>query len=100
MIAGVRKIHARTGISTGIACLILTLLSWSTVPLFLRHLSNHVDFWTNNGWRYGASAIFWMPVVGWAIWRKRLLREFGLLRSFPQLQILAGNVLSLLHFTK
>ncbi|GDY05762.1 hypothetical protein LBMAG51_05490 [Phycisphaerae bacterium] len=91
MIAGVRKIHARTGISTGIACLILTLLSWSTVPLFLRHLSNHVDFWTNNGWRYGASAIFWMPVVGWAIWRKRLPAGIWLAALIPTIANIGGQ---------
>ncbi len=62
----------RLGLSTGIICLSLTLLGWSTVPLFLRHLSEHVDFWTNNGWRYGASALFWLPVVIWA-WRKARL---------------------------
>ncbi len=60
------------GMSTGAACLFLTLLSWSTVPLFLRHLSDHVDFWTNNGWRYGASALFWLPAIAWALWRRRL----------------------------
>ena len=91
MIAGVRRIHARIGISTGIACLLLTLLSWSTVPLFLRHLSDHVDFWTNNGWRYGASAIFWMPVIGWAIWRKRLPAGIWLAALIPTIANIAGQ---------
>ena len=91
MIAGVRRIHARVGISTGIACLLLTLLSWSTVPLFLRHLSDHVDFWTNNGWRYGASAIFWMPVIGWAIWRKRLPAGIWLAALIPTIANIAGQ---------
>lgn len=62
----------KLGVSTGVLCLILTLLGWSTVPLFLRHLSQHVDFWTNNGWRYGASAIFWLPAIAWA-WKRRRL---------------------------
>ena len=91
MIAGVRRIHERIGISTGIACLLLTLLSWSTVPLFLRHLSDHVDFWTNNGWRYGASAIFWMPVIGWAIWRKRLPAGIWLAALIPTIANIGGQ---------
>ena len=91
MIAGVRRIHARVGISTGIACLLLTLLSWSTVPLFLHHLSIHVDFWTNNGWRYGASAIFWMPVIGWAIWRKRLPAGIWLAALIPTIANIGGQ---------
>lgn len=66
------SIRSRTGLSTGVICLILTLASWSTVPLFLRHLSDHVDFWTNNGWRYGASAIFWLPAIAWAAWHRKL----------------------------
>jgi len=66
------SIRSRTDRSTGVICLILTLVSWSTVPLFLRHLSEHVDFWTNNGWRYGASAIFWLPAIAWAAWHRRL----------------------------
>lgn len=64
--------HRRMGISAGAACLVLTLLSWSTVPLFLRHLATTVDFWTNNGWRYGASALFWLPALVWALRHKRL----------------------------
>ena len=91
VIAGVRRIPARIGISTGIACLLLTLLSWSTVPLFLRHLSDHVDFWTNNGWRYGASAIFWMPVIGWAIWRKRLPAGIWLAALIPTIANITGQ---------
>ncbi len=62
----------RLGLSTGVLCLLLTLLGWSTVPLFLRHLSAEVDYWTNNGWRYGASAIFWIPALVWAYRKKRL----------------------------
>ncbi len=42
------------------------LLGWSVVPLLLRDLSGRgVDFWSNNGWRYGASAVLWLPYVVW-----------------------------------
>ena len=41
----------------------MTLIGWSSVPLFLRYFAQHIDVWTSNGWRYGASACFWGPVL-------------------------------------
>lgn len=43
--------------------LLLTLLGWSSIPLFLRFFTESIDAWTANGWRYGASAILWAPVL-------------------------------------
>ena len=60
--------------SQGVLILLTTLACWSSVPLFLKHLSGYLDHWTNNGWRYGASALFWMPAVVWAVARGRLPR--------------------------
>ena len=51
----------------GVAVLVATLACWSSVPLFVRHLAEYIDHWTNNGWRYGASALFWLPAVLWAL---------------------------------
>ncbi len=47
--------------------ILMTLLGWSSVPLFLEHFSHDIDVWTSNGWRYGFSALLWAPVivVGW-----------------------------------
>lgn len=56
----------------GVLVLAITLACWSSVPLFLKHLSGYVDHWTNNGWRYGASALFWLPAVVWALARGTL----------------------------
>ncbi len=47
----------------GIAMVVMTLVGWSSVPLFLRFFAQHIDVWTSNGWRYGAAAVFWAPVV-------------------------------------
>lgn len=47
----------------GVLTLVLTLLGWSSVPLFLRHFAHSIDFWTSNGWRYGFSALVWLPVL-------------------------------------
>lgn len=42
---------------------LMTLAGWSAVPLFLRHFALSIDAWTSNGWRYGFSALLWLPVV-------------------------------------
>lgn len=56
----------------GVACVLFTLLGWSSVPLFLKHFSHSVDAWTSNGWRYGFAALVWLPVVLWHRWRGTL----------------------------
>ena len=56
----------------GATTAILTLAGWSSVPLFLKHFSHTIDFWTSNGWRYGFSALFWAPVLAVAFQRRAL----------------------------
>lgn len=58
----------------GAVTVILTLLGWSTVPLFLRELGHRIDPWTNNGWRYGFSAMLWLPWIVW-VWKSGRLRK-------------------------
>ncbi len=84
-------IPKRIGLSTGALCLLLTLLCWSTVPLYLRHLSSEVDFWTNNGWRYGASAVFWLPAIAWALWHRRLPAKIWRDALLPSIANIAGQ---------
>jgi drug/metabolite transporter (DMT)-like permease len=57
---------------TGVAAVLMALIGWSSIPLFLKHLSVVVDPWTSNGWRYGFSALFWSPVVVWGLSRRSL----------------------------
>lgn len=58
------------GAPAGVALIIATLLSWASVPLFLRLFKEWgIDPYTANGWRYGISALFWLPVLVWA-WRQ------------------------------
>lgn len=47
----------------GIATIILTLASWTSIPVFLRHFAGLIDGWTANGWRYGFSALIWLPAL-------------------------------------
>ncbi len=49
--------------ATGLLTIVLTLLGWSSVPLFLRHFTGAMDAWTSNGWRYGFAALIWAPVA-------------------------------------
>lgn len=51
----------------GVLTVVLTLLGWSSVPLFISHFAKTLDLWTSNGWRYGFSALLWAPVIliGW-----------------------------------
>lgn len=43
--------------------ILLTLLGWSSIPLFLKHFASSIDPWTANGWRYTISALIWLPVI-------------------------------------
>lgn len=68
--------------SRGLLYVTITLLGWSTVLLFLRHLHTEIDGWTANGWRYGMCALVLFPMliikqargqVSGAIWRRAVL---------------------------
>jgi drug/metabolite transporter (DMT)-like permease len=75
----------------GITCLLLTLACWSTVPLFLRDLSSEVDHWSNNGWRYGVSALIWLPALVLAWRRGRLPTRIWRDALIPSLFNIAGQ---------
>ncbi len=50
----------------------MTLLGWSSVPLFIAHFSRDMDVWSSNGWRYAFSALLWAPVLLLAHARRRV----------------------------
>lgn len=56
----------------GAATIILTLIGWSSIPLFLKHFTHVIDAWTANGWRYTFSALIWLPVLILGARRKSL----------------------------
>jgi len=57
------KSDGRETRASGITYIVLTLVGWSSVLLFLKHLTPYIDAWTANGWRYGMSALLWLPVL-------------------------------------
>lgn len=56
----------------GAFTIILTLVGWSSIPLFLKHFADSIDAWTANGWRYGFSALLWLPVILLA-WKRKTM---------------------------
>lgn len=48
---------------SGIIFITMTLIGWSSVLLFLKYLTPYIDPWTANGWRYGLSALLWLPLL-------------------------------------
>lgn len=63
---------ARRSSLAGVLTIILTLVGWSSIPLFLKHFSTLIDPWTANGWRYAFSAVLWAPVIALGIAKKNL----------------------------
>jgi drug/metabolite transporter (DMT)-like permease len=55
----------------GLLAAAVTLGGWSLTPVFVGSLTEHIDAWTSNGWRYGLAALTWMPLLAAARWRGR-----------------------------
>jgi drug/metabolite transporter (DMT)-like permease len=65
-----------------VAALVGMVLSWASIPLFLKHFALSLDAWTVNGIRYGAAALALVPLLrmpgrtdppGRNIWRDALV---------------------------
>jgi drug/metabolite transporter (DMT)-like permease len=78
--------------AAGVLTVVLTLTGWSSVPLFLRHFSDSIDLWTSNGWRYGFSALVWLPVILGAMMRARMPRGLWMAAIVPSIANAAGQV--------
>jgi drug/metabolite transporter (DMT)-like permease len=59
-------------VGPAVVTILLTLACWTVVPLFLKHFTKLIDGWTANGWRYGLSAIIWLPVLFWGYKKQNL----------------------------
>lgn len=65
--------------------IVLTLLGWSSIPLFLRSFIHEIDFWTANGWRYAFSAVLWAPVIALGLARRTLPPDLWRAALLPSL---------------
>ncbi len=70
-----------------------TLVGWASILLFLKHLAPFLDSWTTNGWRYGLSALMWLPLVVVGVWRKTLPRGIWWRAIVPSVFNCAGQAL-------
>jgi len=55
----------------GLVAMFTTLLAWTAAPLLMKHFSEAMDPWTMNGWRYGAAALCWFPLILVKLKRRR-----------------------------
>lgn len=78
--------------SMGVVMVVMTLVGWSSVPLFLKYFADHIDAWTSNGWRYGFSALLWAPLLIVVAWRKRLPAGLWAAALVPSIVNAAGQV--------
>ena len=47
----------------GVLFLVAAVLTFGSIPLFLKHFTAFLDAWTVNGLRYGMAALLWLPFV-------------------------------------
>lgn len=76
----------------GTVTVVLTLTGWSSIPLFLFYFAHEIDAWTSNGWRYGFSALIWLPVVLLGLWRGGLPKGIFRAAMVPSIMNAAGQV--------
>jgi drug/metabolite transporter (DMT)-like permease len=87
--------HSNSGPSfatVGIFTILFTLIGWASVPLFLKHFSYAIDAWTSNGWRYGFSALLWLPVVVIGVWARNLPAGLWRAAVIPSIFNAAGQI--------
>ena len=77
----------------GISCVVGTLVGWASILLFLKHLAPYLDAWTTNGWRYGLSALLWLPLLIASAARGTLPKGIWWRAIPPSLFNLLGQVL-------
>jgi len=68
--------------SAAILALVAAVLSWGSIPLFLKHFATSMDAWTVNGARYIVGALLLVPALrgtsrsgpeGMSLWRRALV---------------------------
>ncbi len=79
--------HGRFSIAGTLAAM-GALLCWSIGPIYIKLLSGHLDFWTQNAARYSVACLFWLPFLVYRILAGRLDRRIWLLALVPS----AANV--------
>jgi drug/metabolite transporter (DMT)-like permease len=71
----------------------ITVLCWSSVPLFLKFFTTYLDGWTTNGLRYPFAALLLLPFVISAARKGTLTRKVLIAAIIPSVINLIGQVL-------
>lgn len=82
------------GVGGGAWLVLFTLASWASVPLFLRWFSSpevNLDPFSANAWRYGISALFWLPLLLIARRRGNVPRSLLVAAIVPAIVNVAGQ---------
>jgi len=78
---------------TATASLLVTIFSWSTVPLFLKFFTRYIDAWTANGIRYPFAALLLLPWVVLFYFKGQLTARVLRLAILPAVINFLGQVL-------
>ncbi len=67
----------------GTLAVVGALIGWSIGPIYIKLLSHHLDFWTQNAVRYGVASLFWLPFLIYWIYAGRFNRRIWVLGVVP-----------------
>jgi O-acetylserine/cysteine efflux transporter len=59
------------------------LICWSSGPIFIKLLTGHLDFWTQNTLRYLVASLFWLPFLLVSVKKGRIGRGLWLRALLP-----------------
>jgi len=68
------------------------MLCWGLTPVLLRQLTESIDAWSANGFRYPMAAILFWPVLVWGFRTKRITGSIVLRCLIPGMFALAGQI--------
>ena len=63
--------------TVGVACCLIAVCFFGSIPVILRHLTAYLDSWTVNAVRYSTAALFWLPFVLLTHRRQRIRQPQG-----------------------
>ncbi len=75
-----RNGYSRT---VGLFCIFGVLICWTMAPIFIKLLTESTDSFTQNFFRYGVSALFWLPYLIVCTVRGKVPRKMWLLAMIP-----------------
>jgi drug/metabolite transporter (DMT)-like permease len=93
--------HAALVSVLGVVLILTTLAAWTAAPVLMKYFTQHMDVWTMNGWRYGAAALLWSPLIVWQMSRRSFPKRLWKASALPAIFNSVGQValVSSLYFT-